>query len=35
MEFLLGTTGDLTTTDQANTLLAAGRADLVLLNPIP
>ncbi len=28
-------TGGLTTTDQANTLLAAGRADLALLNPIP
>ena len=28
-------TGGLATTDQANTLLAAGRADLALLNPIP
>jgi len=28
-------TGHLTTTDQANTLLSSGRADLVLLNPIP
>ena len=28
-------TGQLTTADQANTLLAAGRADLVLMNPIP
>ena len=28
-------TGYLTMADQANTLLAAGRADLALLNPVP